>query len=191
MNNLTDIKRIEIWKDIKGYEGKYQISNLGQVKSLGNDRSKKEKIRKLNKRKDGYLQVKLWKNGTYKMFKIHQLVAIAFVPNPDNKTDVDHIDTNRSNCHVSNLRWSTHKENCNNPLTLSNKKNNLHLWKLRKTKKYICKNTGEIFESEKEIKEKYNIKGHGNIAKVCRGERNHCGKDPVTGAKLIWRYIED
>ncbi len=96
----------EIWKDIEGYEGLYQISNLGNVKSLKNNI-----ILKPSKNSKGYLQVFLWKNGSGKLLRIHRLVAKAFIPNFDDKPQVNHIDGNKQNNRVNNLEWVTNSEN--------------------------------------------------------------------------------
>jgi len=65
----------------------------------------------------GYKIISLWKNGIGKMFRIHRLVAAAFIPNPENKPCIDHIDGDRANNHIDNLRWSNRKQNSNNPIT--------------------------------------------------------------------------
>lgn len=110
----------EIWKDIVGYEGLYQVSNLGRVKSLGNGNSNasKEKILKPGANGKGYSFINLCKDGKAKNYHIHRLVLMAFNPveNMEN-LEVDHIDTNPSNNILENLRWTTHKENCNNSLS--------------------------------------------------------------------------
>ena len=114
------MKMNEIWKDIKNYEGIFQVSNLGRVKSLPREIFKsdgkvmkiKGKIRKLHETEDGYFRVRLVYNNTGKSFLVHRLVASAFIPNPDNKTDVNHKDENKQNNEATNLEWSTHKENC-------------------------------------------------------------------------------
>lgn len=108
----------EIWKDVEGFEKKYQISNMGRVKSL-NYRGCKGvvKILKQTFEKDGYLRVGLTKDGKTKTNFIHRLVAQTFIENKENKPCVDHINTIRTDNRVENLRWSTHKENSNNELT--------------------------------------------------------------------------
>ena len=107
----------EIWKPIKDYEGLYEVSNLGRVKSLNYRGTRKERILKNTERSNGYLAIGLIKNGKTKMFRVHRLVAEAFIPNPENKPCVDHINTIRDDNRVENLRWVTYKENNNNPLT--------------------------------------------------------------------------
>lgn len=102
----------EIWKDIKDYEMLYQISNLGNVKSL---HCNKEKIMKLTIRSKNYPYyfVGLLKNGKRKYFAVHRLVAQAFVNNPNNYNQVDHLDGNKLNNNANNLAWVTPKENTN------------------------------------------------------------------------------
>ena len=99
------------WKYIKGFNNKYQVSDLGNVRNV-----KSGKDRKLVQRpKDGYLQVKL----ENKMFLVHRLVAEYFIPNPENKEHVDHINTIRTDNRAENLRWATREENANNLITKS------------------------------------------------------------------------
>lgn len=109
------------WRDIAGYEGLYQVSNDGQVKSLrrvvnrkGHDLTVPERILKQGSQEDGRLSVSLWKNNKQEMKKVHRLVAEAFIENPKGLPLVDHEDTNCANNHVSNLRWATHKNNSYN-----------------------------------------------------------------------------
>jgi hypothetical protein len=107
----------EIWKDIEGYEGYYQVSNLGRVKSLrrktksGNGGFKYIRERILRPGNGEYLTTPLVKNGVQKTHYVHRLVAIAFIPNPENKMDVNHKDFNKKNNNVGNLEWTTRKEN--------------------------------------------------------------------------------
>ena len=117
----------EIWRDIKGYEGLYQVSNKGRVKSLdryannnGTPQFRPERILKQNIQKAGRNKrcaVALCKDGIISRFRVHRLVAEAFIPNPENKPFIDHIDTDSTNNVVENLRWVTAKENSNNPLS--------------------------------------------------------------------------
>lgn len=101
---------IEEWKDIKGYENKYQISNLGRVKALDYRRTGKEQIISIKNNK-GYSEVALWKDSKRKMFMVHRLVAQAFIPNPNNLPQVNHKDENKTNNIVENLEWCTQSYN--------------------------------------------------------------------------------
>lgn len=98
----------ELWKDIKDYEGLYQVSNLGRVKRVATGR-----ILKPLKHTKGYLNIGLYKNHTASKKLIHRLVAQAFIPNPENKAEINHIDEDKTNNISSNLEWSTRKENVN------------------------------------------------------------------------------
>jgi hypothetical protein len=101
----------EVWKDIDGYEGLYQISNYGNVKTLSYQRTGIPKI--LSPRFDGggYVRVALYKNGVAKTYSVHRLVAKHFIENPFNCEEVNHIDGNKTNNNVDNLEWVTSKEN--------------------------------------------------------------------------------
>ena len=108
---------MEIWKDIKDYEGIYQVSNLGNVRSLDrlDNRGRKTKGRELKKKKmsNGYEFVQLYKYNKFKNCSIHRLVAQAFLPNPSNLPQVNHKDENITNNRVENLEWCTNKYNTN------------------------------------------------------------------------------
>jgi hypothetical protein len=130
MTNEEFIKSISIegeeWRDVVGYEGLYMVSSLGRIASIertiiqknGIQRVLKQTILKNKVSKGGYEAVFLHNTHTRKRLSIHRLVAIAFIPNLENKPCVDHIDRNRSNNVVSNLRWCTYSENMKNPLSL-------------------------------------------------------------------------
>ena len=100
----------EIWCPIKGFEGQYQVSDQGRVKSL---KFGKERILKPIRDKDGYLLVNLCKNGEIKQCLVHRLVAQAFIPNPNNLPQVNHRDEDKTNNSVQNLEWCDQKYNIN------------------------------------------------------------------------------
>lgn len=102
-------------KDIPGYQGLYKISTIGQVFSI-----KSNKFKSQETDKDGYKKITLYDNGRSKRFFVHRLVALTYLQNPQNKTQIDHIDTNRSNNSVNNLRWATRLQNRNNSKSLQN-----------------------------------------------------------------------
>lgn len=95
----------EEWKDVLGYEGIYEISNIGNIRSY-----KTKKIRKTQKNKEGYERVELWKDGKRKVLLVHRLVAEAFIPNDNNKDNVNYKDGDKTNNCANNLEWVTYKE---------------------------------------------------------------------------------
>ena len=121
---------MEIWKDIENYEGLYQVSNLGNVKSLRSNKILKPAFNK------SYLQIGLYKDGKRKFFLIHRLVAEAFLPNEDELPEVDHRDNDKTNNRAENLQWISGVEN-------NRKRKNG--W--GQPKRVQCVETGEIFES--------------------------------------------
>lgn len=113
----------EYWKPIFNYEGLYEVSNLGNVRSLNYYRkSGKIKVLKVSVKKNGYRQVVLCKNKIKKSYNVHRLVAEAFIPNPDKLPEVDHIIpvSNGGTDEVWNLRWVIHPDNMNNNISRKN-----------------------------------------------------------------------
>lgn len=104
---------MEIWKDIENYEGLYQVSNKGNVKSLNYMHTGDERLLKPIAISNGYLQVYLYKNGKRKFCKIHRLVASAFLENADKLPQVNHKDEDKTNNNIENLEWCTSQYNCN------------------------------------------------------------------------------
>lgn len=165
----------EEWRDIKGYEGLYQVSNLGRVKSLRDKNNKKrELILKPKIMRNGYLKVDLCKNGKQKTFTVHRLVATVFISNPKNFPTVNHKDENKLNNNVSNLEWCTVLYN------------NCYGTRLKKVK---CITTGEIFNSISEASKKYKC-SPSHIVENCKGKIKSCSK-LSDGTKLIWEYYKE
>ena len=100
----------EVWKEIPGYEGRYFASNLGRIKSR-NNQHKDDYVLSLIKLPDGYLKVNIIENGRHVQHYVHKLVASAFIENPCNKPQINHIDGNKKNNCIENLEWVTAKEN--------------------------------------------------------------------------------
>ena len=158
-------------RDIPGYESLYAITSCGRVWSY-----RAKKFLKPEKTETGYLRVNLCKDGVCKKYRIHRLVAEAYLPNPLNLPQVNHKDEDKSNNALPNLEWISPKDNIN-----------YGTGKERSAKsrqnKVICLETGEVFESAKEAGEAKYIDSSG-IRKACRGKRK-------TAANYHWRYYED
>ena len=170
---------LELWKDIKGYEGLYKVSNLGEIKAINKFYRHTEKILKQATRKDGYKQIGLFKNGKGKNFYVHRLVAQAFIPNPNNLPQVNHKDENKTNNCIDNLEWCTIKYN-NNYGTLIERQ--------RKAKNRVkgviqLKLDGSYINKFYSISEASRETGvtRTSIGECCRGERKQTG-----GYK--WKY---
>lgn len=139
----------EIWRDVVGYEGKYQVSNQGNVKSLDYRSTGQEKILKQMFNTDGYLQVGLHKYGKIKWYTTHKLVAEAFIENPDNKPRIYHINTLRADNRAENLCWASQKEICNNATAKGRTRG-------RTAARVFCE--GTIYNSIAECAEHYGVK---------------------------------
>ncbi len=150
---------MEIWKKVKGFECTYEVSNFGNVKSLHN----KNFGNLLNKINDNYLYVNLFYKNKRLKIGIHRLVAISFIPNPENKPQVNHKDGNKLNNNVSNLEWNTSKENI-----IHSYKNNLQTKGNHKlTKEQVIEIRKTKDSNYTNISKKYNVTRHtiSNILK--------------------------
>lgn len=173
----------EIWKDIVGYEGLYQVSNLGRIKRLEKitkwhtkhtsySRLDKEKILTQEILKNGYPGIRLSKNGIKKRIAAHRIIAKAFLPNPENKPCINHKDGDRTNNNIENLEWCTYSEN------------NIHEWRVLKKQHYnkkpvVCVETNEFFGSMVEAANQYNCTKHNIFYSVKTGG---------TALGKHWRY---
>ena len=175
----------EVWKDIKGYEGLYQISNLGKVKSLNyNHCANKEKILKLITKKGGYLQVVLYKDKKKKVKLVHRLVAQAFLSDYSETLEVNHKDENKKNNCVANLEMCTREENCN--YGTRNERGAKAKTNGAKSKKIFGVNTksGKVITFPSLMEAQRNGFVSSNIFKCCTGERK-------THKSYKWYYVED
>lgn len=193
----------EIWKDIKGYEDLYQVSNLGRVRSLNHFRKNGtgiylQKGRILNPQNTGgYCFVRLSKNGKDKAYLIHRLVAQTFILNLKQYNEINHKDENKKNNRVDNLEWCTHKYNIN--YGDGNKKRSLTESKTKSLNTYSQNYNG--FGGKKKAVLQYDLEGNfikewhsiteasrtlnlNKIWEVCNGRRNKCGN-------YIWKYKKE
>lgn len=133
----------EVWKPIEGYEGRYEVSNLGRVKSLSRTiintgRILKEKYNCLHLKRGGYHSVLLSKDGIKKTVQLHQLVARAFIENKKNHKAVNHIDGNKLNNRVDNLEWVSYRENSCHYYNNIDTGTPVGVYKLKKYNKYLA-----------------------------------------------------
>ena len=155
----------EIWKDIEGYEGIYQVSNLGNIYSI--KRSKIKSIRQIK----GYSMVNLCNNYKERLTSVHRLIAIHFIPNIENKSQINHINGIKNDNRIENLEWCTSKENIHHAhkLGLKNKNRKLTSDDVLNLRKDHINNI-----SNKDLSIKYNIHIR-TVSKIIR--------------KLLWSYI--
>ena len=164
----------EIWKDIKGYENKYQISNKGNVKSLNYKRTNKTKI--ISPALSIYKTVTLSKKSKTKTYYIHRLVAETFIPNEFNLPQVNHKDGDKYNNNVSNLEWCTEKENMHHARKVLGKEFNPPKLKGTRNPKATaikCIETDEIFQLISDASKKYNV-SMGSLSRAIHSNGKYC-----------------
>ena len=176
----------EIWRDIDGYEGLYEVSDQGRVKSLekkvkhwrGGERIQKERILKPATAYNGYLLVPLYAGGKRKMFFVHRLVCQAFHENPENKLEVNHINEIKTDNRAVNLEWSTRRENVNygsrNERAAKTKSKPVGQWTKEGELVKIWPSTIEV--------QKQTGFSQGSISKVANGKRKQA-------YGFIWKYV--
>lgn len=160
---------MENWKDIKGYEGLYQISDYGNVKRLaGSPKCKKDRIMTKSVSSNGYLFVTLYKNGKSKTHRIHRLVLENFNPveNMEN-LEVNHLDEDRTNNNLSNLQWCTRQENLNYG-------NRAKKYTQSRGHKVKCVETGKVYDSLREAERDTGC-AHTHISDCIKGKQKTCG----------------
>ena len=192
----------ELWRTIPEYEGKYEVSNYGNVRSLNYRGTNQVKNLQPSLGGRGYLMVGLCKDGKMRTEKIHRLVARLFVPNPDNKPQVNHIDGVKTNNQASNLEWVTSGENQAHAYRKGLKKADPE-WgrtlgkvhgavgrdkiKAERVKPVIATNvkTGEetLYESAAEVERVLGVH-HSDVSRICRGRRG-------TGKGYTFRYSDN
>lgn len=175
---------------IYDFTGKYEVSNLGRVRSLNYKHTGKIKLLKQSKTKEGYLQVQLYKNGKCEKFYTHRIIATMFISNPDNLAEVNHKDFDRTNNKIENIEWVSREENIQHSYNSDKQRADERRCKLSeakkgskhpRAKKVMCVETGQVFDTIKEASELLGI-SYTNISDCCRDKQKTCGG-------YHWRYI--
>lgn len=168
---------IEEWKDVVGFEGRYKVSSFGKVKSLKYEGHDGEKELKQSTDRLGYKVVYLYDNSGKRKFKlVHRLVAQAFIENPNNYGEVNHIDGNPSNNEICNLEWCNRSQNIVHASKVLGRKMGVR-------KRVMCIETGEVYESEQDAVKAKGL--HRNAISCVLGEKH---QSKTTGG-FHWRFI--
>lgn len=169
----------EIWLPVKDYEGLYEVSNWGDVRSLNYNRTGRVQVMKPGMSRHGYLKVQLYKDGKDNKYFVHRLVAEAFLGNPDNLPQVNHKDEDKTNNAVANLEWCTAKENVNYGTGRARQAATVS-----RPVQQLTKN-GTLVALWSSTMEAERVTGvnHRCIGKCCNGKRH-------TAGGFIWRYAE-
>ncbi len=175
----------EIWRNIKGFEGLYQVSNFGRIKSLNYRHTKKERIMKLSVNNCGYLYVNFHIEGKNRVYMVHRLVAETFIPNPKGYKQVNHINEDKTDNRVENLEWCTAKYNVNYGNCIkkrSSKRVGILNTKISKQVLQFDINGNFIREwpSTREIERTLGY-NHNNICSCCNGKINQA-------YRYVWKY---
>lgn len=194
----------ELWKPIKDYEGLYEVSNLGRIKSLHYYGGDRQIVMSQHKRNDGYLTIGLSKDGKVKTFTVHRIVASAFLPNDDCLEMINHKDENKSNNCVENLEWCSRSYNQVYSMNLHKERRKLFADNFRKngdcTSQYTIKGKAHTCNRpvvQKDLKgnivaryscpaEAAKVTGNTNVITYCYN--NEKGK-PRKRSHGIWKYV--
>lgn len=166
----------ELWAVVPGTDGMIEVSNFGNARSYLRNREHGSTI-KASCDTAGYPTLRLSLGGVKKNYMVHRYVAQAFIPNPDNKREVNHIDGNKANNHVSNLEWVTHKENLQHAARTGLLENVIKAaWKKNKAIIAVSVKNGEAieFKSLNAAAEYLGIRGTGGISRAIHGKNRSC-----------------
>ena len=159
----------EEWRPVPGYEGLYEVSNTGKVASLNYDGTGKRKELKQVVTHHEYRRVRLYKNGNWRSYRVHRVVALAFVPNPEGLPEINHIDEDPSNNAASNLEWCTRRYNCNYGSHIERLRKSMINGKLSKAvTATLPDGSVEVYPSQAEAARALNC-SQGRISDACRG----------------------
>lgn len=166
----------ERWEPVSGYEGLYEVSDIGQVARVSN--GKRELLKQRIDRK-GYSRVNLSKEGSLRTYRVHRLVAERFIANPCNYSEVNHIDENKLNNKVANLEWCSRSYNVNHGTRIERQKT-----KVSKPVIGVCGEVTLFFKSTVEAAKALGLKSHSSIGECCRGTRKRA-------KNFVWRYADE